>query len=339
MTAKQIKEKALELGYTACGIIPAKPFEEYRKYLDQRIAAFPQSEEYYKPLYGLVTPPEDSKSIIVCIVGCTQYKMPEDLSQYIGKYYLFDSRLPYSKEYRAKEEFETFLKINQIHVLEGGVPDRWAAAKAGVGKFGRNNFTYTDEHGSYVSVDTWLVDKVLDYDPVPEDTLASECAAGCMACVHACPTHALCDGLNMDRGRCIPQLANNTKVLPDAATREQMGLWMYGCDACQDVCPMNAGKFTETEEFPLLAQFERFMQPENILEMDEETYINIVNPRFWYIGEAGLWLWKCNALRIMINAGDEKYHHFIKKYSNDDDPRIQEVAQWGCEKLKLGRVL
>ena len=335
MTAKQIKEKALQLGYTSCGIIPAEPFEEYRKSLDERIAAFPQSEEYYKPLYGMVNPPEGSKSIIVCTMGCTQYKIPEVLSKYIGKYYLFDSRLPYSKENRAKEEFETFLKTNRLRILEGWVPDRLAAAKAGVGKFGRNNFIYTAENGSYVCVYTWIVDKVLDYDSAPEDTLAVECAEGCMACVHACPTNALCDGLNMDRGRCIPHVANNTKTLPDAATREQMGLWLYGCDACQDVCPMNARKFTETEEFPLLAQFEEYMQPENILEMDEETYINIVNPRFWYIGEAGLWLWKCNALRIMINDGDKKYHHLIKKYNNHEDLRIREIAQWGCEKLGL----
>jgi len=57
MTAKQIKEKALQLGYTACGIIPAKPFEEYRKALDERIAAFPNSADHYKPLYAFVHPP------------------------------------------------------------------------------------------------------------------------------------------------------------------------------------------------------------------------------------------------------------------------------------------
>ncbi|MCL2421604.1 MAG: epoxyqueuosine reductase [Defluviitaleaceae bacterium] len=335
MNAKAIKEKALQLGFTACGIIPAEPFEEYRQSLDERIASFPESKALYEPLYDIVNPPEGAKSIIVCTMGATQYKVPESLSKYIGKHYLFDGRLSYSKEFRANEEFETFLKISNMRVLEGGVPDRWAAAKAGVGKFGRNNFTYTEAHGSYVCVHTWIVDTILDYDPAPESTMASQCTEGCMLCVHACPTSAMSDGLSMNRGRCLPQISNDTENLPDASTREQMVQWMYGCDACQDVCPMNAGKFKETEDFPLLAQFEPYMQPENILEMDEDTYKNIVNPRFWYIGEDGLWLWKYNALRIMINNGDAKYHHLIKKYSSHEDTRIREVAEWGCKKLGL----
>jgi len=335
MDAKIIKEKALQLGYTDCGIIPAEPFEEYRKSLDERIATFPQSEEYYKPLYSLVNPPEGAKSIIVCTMGCTQYKIPKTLAKYIGKHYLFDGRLSYSKEFRASAEFEMFLKVNHMRVFEKGVPDRWAAAKAGLGKFGRNNFIYTEAHGSYVCVHTWIVDAVLDYDPLSKDTLATECTEGCMACVHACPTQAMSDSLLMNRGRCLPQISNNMETLPDAATREQMGLWMYGCDVCQDVCPINARKFTETEDFPLLAEFEEYMQPENILEMDDETYTNIVNPRFWYIGEEGLWLWKYNALRIMINEGDKKYHHLIKKYRHHADSRIREVAEWGCEKLGI----
>jgi epoxyqueuosine reductase len=337
MTAKEIKEKALQAGFSACGIIPAEHFEEYRKALDERSKAFPDSAKRYKPLYDMVTPPAGGKSIIVCSRGCNHYKTPDSLAKHVGKMYLFDGRLPFTEEYRAGTEFETYLKNGGLRVLEGGVPDRWAAAKAGVGKFGRNNFTYTPEHGSYVTIYTWVVDAVLDYDPYPESAIAEECSEDCLACVAACPTGALCAGLSMEYGSCIPSMANDTEILPDAEARKRLGLWLYGCDICQDVCPMNARKLSGEKDFPLLAQYEKYLQPGNILEMDEETYKNIVNPRFWYIGEDGLWLWKCNALRAMINDGDKKYHALIKKYSSDQgqDPRIREVAQWGCEQLGL----
>ena len=335
MTSEQIKEKALSLGYSACGIIPAEPFAEYKKALDERIAAFPQSKSSYKPLYGFVDPPESGKSIIVCIVGFNKYKVPRELAQYAGKHYLFDVRLQYAEEFRMGAEFETYLKNIGLRLVGGGVPDRWAAVKAGIAKFGRNNFIYSEQHGSYCLSLTWVVDKVLTYDAPPAETLAAECGGGCLACVDACPTKALCGELKMDYGKCIPCLANNTERLPDTETMEHMGSWIYGCDVCQDVCPMNKGKQSETEEFPLLRQYADYIKPEGILEMDEDTYKNVVNPRFWYVGEDGLWLWKCNALRVMINSGDEKYFPYIKKYSGCEDKRIAGVAKWGCDKLGL----
>ena len=333
--AKEIKKKALQLGFSSCGIIPAEPFEEYRKALDGRIKKFPHSEDVYKQLYGFVNPPEEGKSIIICISGFNHYKLPDEMAKCIGKFYLFDVRLPYAEEHRAQSEFVAFLKNIGLSMVKGGVPDRLAAAKAGLGKFGRNNFLFAPEHGSYVFIHTWIVDAVLEYDPVCEDVHAAGCSEACLACVQACPTNALCSGFTMDRGRCIPHMANNTRALPDSDTMEKMGVWLYGCDACQDICPMNAGKLTSKKCFPLLAQYEEHARLENILEMDEKTYVNVLNPRFWYIGEEGLWLWKCNALRVMINDGDKKYHSLIKKSSEHEDQRIREIAKWGCRKLGI----
>ena len=327
MDANKIKQKAVQLGYTDCKIIPVQVFEEYRKALDERSEAFPNSKEAYANWYGLVEPPAEGKSIIVCALGHSKYKIP-NMAKYYAKHYLFSVNLPYTQEHRAKTEFETFLKINKINILDAGVPDRWAAAKSGLGKFGRNNFIYMPQHGSNLVICTWVVDAVLDYDPIQTDTTAKECKEGCMLCVQACPTAAMDGEFSMEFERCAARLSYNTD-LPDAATRKQMGEWMYGCDVCQDVCPMNKDIFTEEEDYPLLADFEEHMQLENILEMDEETYKNIVNPRFWYIGEDALWKWKCNALRVMINAGDDKYYPLIEKYCTHEDERVREVAQEG----------
>ena len=330
MSTTKIKEKALQLGYLACGIIPSAEFHEYAEYLDNCVKSFPQSKEFYKPLYDFVSQPDNAKSIIVCTKRYNKYKIPDSLNGLIGKMYLFDSRITYSKEFRAKTEFETYLKTLGINILQGNVPVRLAAAKAGLGKIGHNNFLYDSKHGSYICIDAWVVDKELDYNSMEENIILSECSDKCQKCIRSCPTKALSESLLTDSGKCVTRLNCLIKETVDEETKQKLGLWLYGCDVCQDVCPLNKNKFKESEEFPLLDEFEEYLKLENILEMDEDTFLNIIHPRFWYINKDSMWLWKCNALRCMINSGDSKYHDIIKKYCDHEDIRIRETARWGC---------
>jgi len=337
MTTSEIKGKSQQLGYLGCGIIPPDALSEYTQQLDERVETFPASRELYEPLYNMINFPETVKSIIVCTTGYNKYKIPGSLKGRIGKLYLFDSRLAYSYEYRAKAEFEEYLKTGGINIVNCRIPARLSAAKAGLGKFGRNNFIFDSRNGSYISIDVWAVDKELDYDAVEENIWLAACSDNCNKCIQACPTKALSGDKSMDRGKCITQLvcyAKNTFTL-DENTMPQLGAWLYGCDACQDSCPVNSNKLKESEDFPLLAEFEEYLKPENILTMDEAAYLNIIYPRFWYTGKEGMWVWKCNALRSMINSGDKKYHSLIKKCCEHDDTRIREVAVYGCRKLGI----
>ena len=336
MLASKIKARAMQLGYLGCGIIPASELREYKKYIDERIKVFPESKEFYDSLYGMAEPPENAKSVIVCTQNYTKYRVSESLSGLIGVSYMFEGRLPFAPDYRTNAEFEGYIQTLGVNILKFHAPARLSAAKAGLGKYGRNTFMYDPKHGSYIWIDTWVVDKELEYDTVADDVFLSACSDGCQKCIGACPTKALASSYVINRGRCINQLACYTgNGIPDEDTRVEMGRWLYGCEVCQKACPMNKDVFTGNEEFPLLAEIEEYMQPERVLEMDEETYVNIVSPRFWYIGAQNMWLWKCNALRSMINSGDSKYHDFIRKYQNDADPRISEMARWGCVRLGI----
>ena len=66
----EIEDKAIELGYDLCKIIPAVPFSEFTHYLNKRIKDFPDSRHLYEHLHHLAFPSENNKSIIVCIRGC-----------------------------------------------------------------------------------------------------------------------------------------------------------------------------------------------------------------------------------------------------------------------------
>ena len=323
------------MGYLACGIIPAHIFDEYTQSLDKRVKSFPKSKGLYEPLYNHARQPDEAKSVIVCTRSFNNYKIPAGLSEFYGKYYLFDGRLEYSQEYRAKSEFTIYLRTLGLKIFKNPVPARLAAAKAGLGKFGRNNFIYDSQHGSNIKIDTWVVDKELEYDVIEGNIYLSACNDGCGKCAKACPTKALSGSFSMDMSRCVTRLANLSKEVPDEETRAQMGTSLYGCDACQDACPLNKDKYVSSEEFPLLAEHEKYMKPESILEMDEDTYKNIVNRRFWYTGEDAHWFWQCNALRCMVNSGDKKYHDLIKQYCNHEDERISGVARWGRRKLGI----
>ena len=335
MISQKIKEKALALGYTTCGIIKSVAFDEYVQRVNERIDAFPESWEQYEYFRDHAKPQENGNSIIVCTRGFTKYKTAKSLEGFVGKVYMFDNRVPYTQEHRDKLEFEDYLKILGMKIIKGYVPARWAAAEAGIGKFGYNNFIYDTENGSNLWIDTWIVDTELEYDTAPENKLMSACSDKCGKCIEACPTNAMKGKLSMDMGRCITSVQTNKHRIQKEDIRSQMSTWIYGCDACQDACPVNKNKNTKTEDFPLLSEHESYLQLENILTMDEDTYLNVVNPRFWYAGEEGLWMWKYNALRSMINTGDSKYHALIKQHCDNKDDRLKEIAKWGCDKLGI----
>lgn len=331
----KIKEKAYVSGYDLCGIIEAKSFNEFNNYLKKRIEKFPKSAHLYEKLYSLGEPVEKAdwaKSIIVCVRRYNKYKLPEDIDRLFGKVYLFDGRLSYSNEYSGKINFGNYLKEQGMRVYEDGVSARWAAVKAGLGQFRKNNFLYT-EFGSFVWIDTWMVDVKLDYDNESVNK-AVPCPENCNKCIKSCPTKALSEDFAMDRGACIAQLSFYSSELPTEEVREKMGTWVYGCDVCQDVCPMNANKWNEEEKFPEIDKISESLSLEQIFNMDENTVLDVLYPRFWYISKDRIWLWKCNVLRAMANSGDIKYIKLIKQACNDNNDKVRNMALWALEKLE-----
>jgi epoxyqueuosine reductase len=327
-----IKQKARELGYVSCGITDVSPFPEFQDAIEQRIQRYPESALLYQELRENGDPrkqAEWAQSVIVCINRYGKYRLPQNLTQYFGKCYLADGRLPYATEYRTSDAFEAFLKELGFSVIVPRLPMRWAAARTGLGQFGKNNFIYTAD-GSWISIKAWMVNEALEYDG-PQTT--SPCPDKCTRCIDACPTHALERPFMMNYGRCIAHLTYHLTTLPPEVIRKPMGTWMYGCDVCQDVCPLNHRKWEGAEEFPQLDKIAHELTLGRLFQMTQAVYEQIIQPRFWYIAKEHLWIWKNNALRAMANSGEAGYHRLIQEACNDPDEHVQRMARWADQTI------
>jgi epoxyqueuosine reductase len=302
--AAHVKALALEAGYDACGITSADPFEEYARAIEKRIERFPEAAGLYEPMRKRADPREKSpwaRSIAACVRSYGKYAAPPGLVGRIGRNYLFDRRNERNPDAGVPGRFGEALKSLGLRARRGGCPDRWAAARAGVAAFGRNCFAISPRRGSWINVETWLLDAELSPD---EPTLRAPCPEGCEACRKACPTGAITGPYEMRMDRCVAYLTYGDcgEIAPEL--RERMGGWIYGCDRCQEVCPLNAGKWEEREAAPWLEEVADLLRPEALAEMDEKTYREVVHPLFWYIDDdaEGLERWRRNAKRALLSA-------------------------------------
>lgn len=122
----------------------------------------------------------------------------------------------------------------RIFVDDGPMNDRAAAERAGVGWFGKNTNILTPSHGSWVL----LGQVVTDLDLAADDPLKKNCGE-CVRCIDDCPTGAIVAPYVIDNRRCISYLTIELRGPIPRDLRPLVGDWVFGCDICQDVCPVN----------------------------------------------------------------------------------------------------
>lgn len=334
--AAQIKNAALQLGYEKCGIIKLADMVGYASRLKERGEQVPAAKAFDEKLYRFADLQKQypwAKSIVVCVRPFGKYKVPEHLQGMVAKYYLFDSRRDErSRELQDSLQFEAYLQglglKTETERKFGVTALRWAALKAGLGLVRRNNFFYT-ESGSWVNLEAWLIDRELTASEIP--TLR-DCPENCNRCVKACPTASLSQPYTMNPMSCVSFLTTfGGRDLPHDPHREQIGCWVYGCDACQDVCPMNQKCWQGTEEFPALAELSRQISLEKILKLDYDFLEQVMQPKFWYIDKQDVWKWKVNAINAMTNNYQEHYKDSIYAACNDSN---EKDGKWPGGRLK-----
>jgi epoxyqueuosine reductase len=332
MIAQRIHGKAMELGYEKCGIVPLEMLSGYGEKLEERIQKIPQSREFYEGQKRLVDPKKEfpwAESVVIVVEKYGIYKIPEQVRDHIGKHYLFDARIDENaKEYQTSIVLESYMQEFGLKTANnrkfGLVGLRWVALTAGLGIIRRNNFFYT-KSGSWVTLQAWLIDKNLQLLETPD---LPQCPKGCSRCSKACPTGSLSAPYTMSPTKCISFLTTfGGHDLPNEPLRKKFESCIYGCDICQNVCPMNQGKWKETEDFPEIEDLAPFLTPEKILEMSDDFYQSYIQPKFFYLKPDELWKWKVNVLCYLDNHYEDKYKPYLKKACEDRDDKIREMAQ------------
>ena len=138
-------------------------------------------------------------------------------------------------EYCAKLESISGEKINsRFFVDDGPMNDRAAARRSGVGWFGKNTNILTSTHGSWVFLSQVITDLYLK----PDLPLKKTCG-NCVGCIDDCPTGAIVAPYVIDNKKCISYLTIELRGAIPRKLRPLVGDWIFGCDICQDVCPVN----------------------------------------------------------------------------------------------------
>ena len=136
------------------------------------------------------------------------------------------------------EEFVAFADNSPI-------PEVDAACKAGLGARGLNTLLITEKYGSYV-----FIGEIVTSLEIKADNFTEKNCIGCKKCIEKCPSGALtADGF--DRALCLSEITQKKGVLTEDEARlmKDCGC-VWGCDICQDICPMNKNAaVTSIEEF------------------------------------------------------------------------------------------
>jgi len=330
MTADELREHASAVGIDVVGAAPAVAYHETERHIRERRA---------RGLFGrmrfTIARPEVSchpetllpgaRSVVAAAL-CYWAEGPEPAAG--------EGRLPryawrdHYAELRARLDALGKRIGGNYRVLvdENDHVDREAAARAGVGFYGKNTMLITRKHGSWVVLGTLVTDVELG------STRPARAACGsCTLCIDACPTDALSEPGVLDATRCLSYWTQTAEPMPEPVM-EALEDRVYGCDICQDVCPWNrgvearrAGESLPADSRPT-ARLADWIRGEELDESLELLFVPRNDPR---------WL-RRNALVALGNSGDRAGAELARPLANDPDLMLRAVARRALERLGDG---
>jgi epoxyqueuosine reductase len=278
LSAEDIKRRAGELGFDACGIAPATAHPELRFFSEWLSRGYAASMAYLSRSAGKradvrhVLPSAQSVIALATLYNTNRpystecadperaqvarYAWGDDYHDVIGR--RLDRLIAWMHE-QHPEPFEAAPYLDT-----GPIQERVYAQHAGIGWIGKNACVINERLGSFIFLAEIICSLPLDPDPPSLDQCGS-----CTLCLEACPTAALVAPGVLDANRCISYLTiEHRGAMPDELA-PAIGAHVYGCDVCQEVCPWNGAAPVSSD--PAWQPRPAWDQPAlvDLLQMDE----------------------------------------------------------------------
>ncbi len=184
--------------------------------------------------------PENSSSVIVMLFPYFSHKIKRgNLSKYacVKDYHkvlkeISQNLIKDLSEKYPQEDFVFFCDNSPVKEIE-------VAISCGLGVKGKNGLLINENFGSYCFIGTIITTLKLDDFKIHKEKICLSCGL----CHKNCPGKAISDGkINIDK--CLSHI--NQKKGDLSPSEEKLILesgYIWGCDICQDICPMNKNIF------------------------------------------------------------------------------------------------
>jgi epoxyqueuosine reductase len=271
--AQELKARAAELGFLACGITDPSP-PPHADRLDAWLASgyagtmrylHRQAKRRKNPCLNV----PESLAVVVLLENYYWPDAPESLAA------------PRVAKYARGEDYhhvtlgrldllaawlrERGAGVAHPYVDDGPVPERELAQRAGLGWIGKNTMLIRPGAGSFFFIGTIFTDL-----PLPADApFTTDHCGHCTRCLEACPTGAFVEPHVLDATRCISYLTIEQRGPIPVSLAERLEGFAFGCDICNDVCPWNQ-RFAEPTMVPEL-------RPQRTLAGADERYFDAMD--------------------------------------------------------------
>jgi epoxyqueuosine reductase len=351
----ELGEEARRLGFTACGVTSARPFTEARAralaavdagrmdgmpwYTRERVEAsadiggrYPWARSIvalawpYRPARPLHAPTQSD--IANPVRGrFAAYACIDDGDGTVDYHDLLARRCDALVEWlRGRVGGVTAKRF----VDHGWALDRAIAERAGIGFAGKHASVITTDAGSYVMLAGIAVSIAL-----PADEPSRRGCGRCRACMPACPTGAITAPGVIDARRCISYLTIEHRGAIPLELRPLIGTWAFGCDLCQEACPINHRLAPQALD-DTTSSTERGPVPHpdlvECLELSDEAFAaRFRRTAVWRTGRSGL---ARNCAIALGNAGNPAALPALRRSAKDDaDPVVRDAAAWAIARL------
>jgi epoxyqueuosine reductase len=329
MTTADVQRLCTELGLDAVGVARAEPYDGTERHIRER-----RARGLFGRLRFTTVRPEvschperllEGARSVVSTALC--YWTPElERPPRSGRLPRYARRDGYATLREKLDELGRALRAPYRVLVDANQHvDREAAARSGVGFYGKNTMLITARHGSWVVLGTLVTAAQLE----PTPPMSPGCGS-CTRCIEACPTGALDEPGILDATRCLSYWTQVPESIPEPY-RGALGLQVYGCDICQDVCPWNRGVERRRAGLePEAAHVDLLAWLSGDRGLDDELLMRLYVP-----GNDPRWL-RRNALVAVGNDGepDPEILDVLHAHAGGEDEMLADHARWALERLE-----